>query len=45
MHDILGLARGIDDEKEMVAEIGHHQIVDDPAGFRREHGIALASRG
>jgi hypothetical protein len=45
MHDILGLAQGIDDEKEMIAKIGYHQIVNDPAGFRCEYGIALASRG
>ena len=44
MRDIPGLARGIDDEKEMVAEISHHQIVDDPASFRCEDCIALASR-
>ena len=45
MRHIPGLARGIDDEKEMVAEIGHHEIVDDPASFRCEYGIALASLG
>ena len=45
MRHIPSLASGIDDEKEMVAEIGHHEIVDDPASFRCEYGIALTSMG
>ena len=49
MRHLPSLASGIDDEKEMVAEIGHHEIVDDPASFRCEYwrpwGSARISAG
>ena len=38
---VLGLAGGIDDQKQVVAEIRHHQVVENAAGFVGEKRIAL----
>ena len=39
------LARGVDDEEQVVAEIRHHQVIEDAAIFVGELGIALAAGG
>ena len=44
MRLVLGLAGGVDDQKQMVAEIRHHQIVENAAVFIGELGVALPSR-
>ena len=44
MRLVLGLAGGVDDQKQMVAEIRHHQIVENAAIFIGELGVALPSR-
>ena len=41
---VLGLAGGIDDQKQMVAEIRHHQIVENAAVIIGELRVALPSR-
>ena len=38
------LAGGVDDQEQMVAEIRHHQIVENAAGIVGELGVALPSR-
>ena len=44
MRLVLGLAGGVDDQKQMVAEIRHHQIVEKAAVGIGELGVALPSR-
>ena len=44
MRLVLGLAGGVDDQKQMVAEIRHHQIVENAAVVIGELGVALPSR-
>ena len=44
MRFVLGLAGGVDDQKQMVAEIRHHQVVENAAVFIGELGVALPSR-
>ena len=39
-----GLAGGVDDEKQMAAKIGHHQVIENAPRLIGELGIALASR-
>ena len=43
MRDVGVLAGGVDDEEEVVAAVGDHQVVEDAAGLVGEEGIALAS--
>ena len=44
MRLVLGLAGGIDHQEQMVAEIRHHQIVENAAGGIGELRVALPSR-
>ena len=44
MRLVLGLAGGVDHQKQMVAEIRHHQIVEDAAIRVGELGVALPAR-
>ena len=44
MRLVLGLAGGVDDQKQMVAEIRHHQIVENAAGLIGKLRVALPSR-
>ena len=44
MRLVLGLAGGVDDQKQMVAEIRHHQIVENAAVCIGELRVALPSR-
>ncbi len=42
---VLGLAGRVDHQKQVVAEIGDHQVVEDAAGFVGEQRIALPADG
>ena len=44
MRLVLGLAGGVDHQKQMAAEIRHHQVVENAAGFVGELGVALPAR-
>ena len=44
MRLVLGLAGGVDHQKQMAAEIRHHQIVENAAGIIGELRVALPSR-
>ncbi len=44
MRLVFGLAGGVDDQKEMVAEIRHHQIVENAAGLIGELRVTLPAR-
>ena len=43
MRLVVVLAGGVDDQKQMVAEIRHHQVVENAAGLVGELRIALAA--
>jgi len=43
--DVLRLAGGIDDDKEVVAPVGEHEVVPDAASIVGEQAIALAPGG
>ncbi|EKD60789.1 MAG: hypothetical protein ACD_54C00550G0001 [uncultured bacterium] len=43
MGNIGGFAGGIDDDKDMIAAIGEHQIIQNTAGFIGEHAVTLAA--
>ena len=45
MRLVVGLAGGIDDQEQMVAEICNHQVVQNAAILACELRIALPSRG
>ena len=44
MRLVLGLAGGVDHQEQMVAEIRHHQIVENAAVVIGELGVALPAR-
>ena len=44
MRLVLGLAGGVDDQKQMIAEIRHHQVVENAAVLVGELRVALPSR-
>ena len=41
---VLGLAGGVDHQKQMIAKIRHHEVVENAAGFVGEQGVALPPR-
>ena len=45
MGDIGRLARGIDHQKQVIAAIGDHQVVQNAARVIGEHGVALPPFG
>ncbi len=44
MRLVLGLAGGVDHQKQVAAEIRHHQVVEDAAGIIGELRVALPAR-
>ena len=44
MRLVLGLAGGVDHQEQMVAEIRHHQVVENAAGVIGELRVALPTR-
>ena len=43
MGNVGGLAGGVDDDEQMIAAIGKHQVVEDPARVIGQQAIALAA--
>ena len=41
--DVASLGRAVDDDIEMIAAAGCHQVVDDPAGIVEQHRVAQAA--
>ena len=45
MREVVVLARGVDDQEQMVAGVGHQQVVEDAAAVVGEQGVAHGAGG